>query len=41
MVFFMYHVYLSRWPAMVEEDPDKEAYYEFGKGKSNVPVSDV
>lgn len=29
------------WPAMVEEDPDKEAYYEFGKGKSNVPVSDV
>ena len=26
---------------MVEEDPDKEAYYEFGKGKSNVPVSSV
>ena len=24
---------------MVEEDPDSEAYYGFGKSDSNVPVS--
>ena len=23
---------------MVEEDPDKEAYYELGRGNSTVPV---
>jgi len=34
------HMY--RWPAMVEEDPDEETYYEMGDQNSNsVPVSPV
>ena len=31
------HTWMHRWPAMMEEDPDREAYYEMG-GHRNVPV---
>ena len=31
------HTWMHRWPAMMEEDPDREAYYEMGEHR-NVPV---
>lgn len=35
-------IQMHRWPAMVEEDPDEETYYEMGDQNSNsVPVSPV
>ena len=40
MSYTYIHVHVSRWPAMVEEDPNKETYYEMGKtSTSSVPVS--
>ena len=33
------HPSVYRWPAMVEEDPDTESYYEMGRGSYSVPVS--
>ena len=36
---FLALVASCRWPAMIEEDPDEEAYYELGRGSNPVPVS--
>lgn len=30
-----------RWPAMVEEDPDRETYYEMGSRSTNIPVNTI
>lgn len=36
-IFVLMGNIFSRWPAMVEEDPGKETYYEMG-GSGSVPV---
>ena len=38
-VFIMLALIVYRWPAMIEEDPNEETYYEMGHRDNPIPVS--
>lgn len=41
---YMYYtgqMHIHRWPAMIEEDPIKETYYEMGYRDTHIPVSEI
>ena len=38
-ILIMLVLIACRWPAMIEEDPNKETYYEMGYRDNPIPVS--